>query len=113
MITSPILASLRCLPLLFRLDFKILLLLFQSLSGLAPSYSNALLTPYSLACFLTSTDLLLKLLVSRALQTEGGSDCGITFCLESTNNFLGPSLTWICCSQSSIISFVLFFTIFR
>ena len=35
---TPVLASLHWLPVVFRIDFKILLLVFKALNGLAPSY---------------------------------------------------------------------------
>ena len=44
---SPVLASLHWLPVKFRIDYKILLLTFKALHGLAPSYLNYLLFPYT------------------------------------------------------------------
>ena len=35
---TPVLASLHWLPVVFRIDFKILLLVYKALNGLAPSY---------------------------------------------------------------------------
>ncbi|KAI3352067.1 hypothetical protein L3Q82_020882 [Scortum barcoo] len=43
---TPVLASLHWLPVKFRVDFKILLLTYKALHGLAPSYLNELITPY-------------------------------------------------------------------
>ncbi len=42
----PVLASLRWLPISLRSDFKILLLVFKALNGLAPSYIYDFLTEY-------------------------------------------------------------------
>ena len=35
---TPVLASLHWLPVVFRIDFKILLLVYKAINGLAPSY---------------------------------------------------------------------------
>lgn len=43
---TPLLRSLHWLPINFRIDFKILLLVFKSLNDLAPSYLSDLLHPY-------------------------------------------------------------------
>ena len=43
---TPVLASLHWLPVQYRIDFKILLLTYKALNGLAPSYLQELLTPY-------------------------------------------------------------------
>uniref|UniRef100_A0A3B3HMF5 Reverse transcriptase domain-containing protein n=1 Tax=Oryzias latipes TaxID=8090 RepID=A0A3B3HMF5_ORYLA len=56
---TPILASLHWLPVHFRIHFKILLLVFKSLHGLAPLYLSELLTPYSPARCLRSADQML------------------------------------------------------
>ena len=44
---TPVLISLHWLPITARADFKVLLLTFKSLNGLAPLYLSALLLPYS------------------------------------------------------------------
>lgn len=49
-------ASLHRLPVTFRIDFKMLLLVFKSLSGLAPSYVIDLLSPYTPARTLRSAE---------------------------------------------------------
>ena len=41
--SSPVLSSLHWLPVSFRIDFKILLFVFKSLNGLAPTYLSELL----------------------------------------------------------------------
>ncbi len=43
---TPVLASLHWLPVYFRIDFKILLLTYKALNGLAPLYLTELLKPY-------------------------------------------------------------------
>ena len=43
---TPVLASLHWLPVAFRIDFKILLLVFKALNGLAPSYLEDCLNRY-------------------------------------------------------------------
>ena len=42
---TPILISLHWLPVKFRVDFKIALLVYKALNGRAPSYISALLSP--------------------------------------------------------------------
>lgn len=43
---TPVLASLHWLPIQARCDFKVLLLTYKSLHGMAPSYLSDLITPY-------------------------------------------------------------------
>ena len=43
---TPILKSLHWLPVRFRIDFKVLLLVFKSVNNLGPSYLSDLLSPY-------------------------------------------------------------------
>ena len=43
---TPVLASLHWLPLKSRIEFKILLLTYKALKGLAPSYLKDLIVPY-------------------------------------------------------------------
>ena len=43
---TPVLTSLHWLPIQARADFKILLLTYKSLNGLAPSYLAELINPY-------------------------------------------------------------------
>lgn len=44
---TPILRSLHWLPMLFRVEFKVLLLVYKSINGLAPTYLSDLLTEYN------------------------------------------------------------------
>ncbi len=43
---TPVLRSLHWLPVTFRFDFKVLLLVYKSLNGLGPKYSADMLTEY-------------------------------------------------------------------
>lgn len=43
---TPVLASLHWLPVRFRIDFKISLLTYKALNGLAPYYLKEILSPY-------------------------------------------------------------------
>ncbi|KAJ8390578.1 hypothetical protein AAFF_G00101840, partial [Aldrovandia affinis] len=53
---SPVLASLHWLPINYRVDYKVLLLTYKVLHGLAPSYLTDLLHPYNPPCSLRSQD---------------------------------------------------------
>ncbi len=43
---TPVLRSLHWLPVTFRIDFKVLLLIYKSLNGLGPKYMADMLTEY-------------------------------------------------------------------
>ncbi|KAI5613359.1 hypothetical protein C0J50_11719, partial [Silurus asotus] len=45
---TPILSSLHWLPVKFRIDYKLLLLTYKALNGLAPMYLSSLLTRYNM-----------------------------------------------------------------
>ena len=53
---TPVLVDLHWLPVKQRIDFKILLLTYKALNGLAPAYIRELLTPYIPARTLRSMD---------------------------------------------------------
>ncbi|KAJ8397435.1 hypothetical protein AAFF_G00439840, partial [Aldrovandia affinis] len=53
---SPVLASLHWLPINYRVDYKVLLLTYKVLHGLAPSYLTDLLHPYNPPRSLRSQD---------------------------------------------------------
>ena len=53
---SPVLKTLHWLPIKFRIDYKILLLTYKALKGLAPVYLSELLIPYSPPRLLCSQD---------------------------------------------------------
>ncbi len=44
---SPVMSTLHCLPIKHRIDFKILLITYKALNGLAPQYLSELLSHYS------------------------------------------------------------------
>ena len=68
---TPVLAALHWLPVCFRIDFKILLLVFKALNGLAPAYICELLVPYEPdRCLRSSSGALLKVPKSH-LVTRG------------------------------------------
>ena len=52
----PVLVDLHCLPVKQGIDFKIILLTYKALSGLAPAYMRELLIPYSPERTLRSTE---------------------------------------------------------
>ncbi len=51
---SPVMSTLHWLPIKHCIDFKILLITYKALSGLAPQYLSELLTHYSPPCLLRS-----------------------------------------------------------
>ena len=56
---TPTLAALHWLPVTFRIDFKVLLLTFKALNGLAPQYLSDLLKPHKPVRPLRSSDMAL------------------------------------------------------
>lgn len=68
---TPILASLHWLPVHFRIHFKILLIVYKSLHGLAPSYISENLTLYTTTRTLRSSDRGM-LAVPRSQKTKVG-----------------------------------------
>ncbi len=69
---TPVLASLHWLPVCFRIDFKILLITFKFLQGLAPSYIAELLTTYEPSRSLRSLGRSLLVVPKRKLKSKGG-----------------------------------------
>ena len=69
---TPILADLHWLPVSFRVDFKILLMTFKGLKGLAPSYISAMLEPYKPNRTLRSANKALLVPYGANLVTMGG-----------------------------------------
>ncbi|KAK0146594.1 hypothetical protein N1851_014100 [Merluccius polli] len=53
---TPVLKSLHWLPISYRIDFKVLLLVYKSLNGLGPEYMNDILVEYKPSRALRSTD---------------------------------------------------------
>uniref|UniRef100_A0A8C6KM62 Reverse transcriptase domain-containing protein n=2 Tax=Nothobranchius furzeri TaxID=105023 RepID=A0A8C6KM62_NOTFU len=68
---TPVLAHLHWLPVIFRVQFKLLTFVFKALSDLAPSYLSALLTPYVPTRSLRSADLLLLHTPRMRLKSRG------------------------------------------
>ena len=68
---TPVLASLHWLPVCFRVDFKILLLVFKCLNGLAPLYLSELLHQHSPSRALRSADQHLLVCPRTRLKTRG------------------------------------------
>ncbi len=69
---TPILADLHWLPVASRIKFKIILLIFKALNGLAPYYLCNLLLPYSPPRSLRSTDSHLLAVPRYRLSSMGG-----------------------------------------
>lgn len=53
---SPVLKDLHWLPIKFRIDYKVIMLTFKALNGLAPLYIMDLLTSYNPGCALRSSN---------------------------------------------------------
>ena len=69
---TPVLASLHWLPVKARDDFKVLLLTYEALHGLAPIYLSDLVLPYIPTCMLRSQDAGLVIGPRISKQTSGG-----------------------------------------
>ncbi len=68
---TPILASLHWLPIRFRIDIKILILVFKALNGLAPTYFSDLIQPYAPSRGLGSADHSLLVVPRVRLKSSG------------------------------------------
>uniref|UniRef100_A0A8C6NNY7 Reverse transcriptase domain-containing protein n=1 Tax=Nothobranchius furzeri TaxID=105023 RepID=A0A8C6NNY7_NOTFU len=68
---TPVLAALHWLPVDVRIHFKILLLVFKMLNGLAPPYLVSLLQPYTPSWSLRSENLMLLSVPRTRLKTRG------------------------------------------
>ncbi len=69
---TPILQSLHWLPIKFRISYKILLLTFKALNGLAPAYLTSLLSRYNPTRSLRSQNSGLLVVPRIAKSTKGG-----------------------------------------
>ncbi|KAI5608133.1 hypothetical protein C0J50_9626, partial [Silurus asotus] len=69
---TPILSSLHWLPVKFRIDYKLLLLTYKALNGLAPIYLSSLLTRYNPPRSLRSQNSGLLVVPRIAKSTKGG-----------------------------------------
>ena len=68
---TPVLKSLHWLPIHLRIKFKILLLCFRIINGLAPAYLSDLLTPYKQSRTLRSSSKSLLFIPESKLKTYG------------------------------------------
>ncbi len=68
---TPILISLRWLPVQFRIEFKILVFVYKSLHGLAPGYLSVLVLPHNPTQSLRSGDLGLLSVCRTKLKHRG------------------------------------------
>ncbi|KAI5622292.1 hypothetical protein C0J50_17893, partial [Silurus asotus] len=69
---TPILSSLHWLPVKFRIDYRLQLLIYKTLNGLAPMYLSSLLTRYSPLRSLRSQNSELLVVPRIAKSTKGG-----------------------------------------
>ncbi len=69
---TPILQSLHWLPIKFRISYKILLLAYKALNGLAPAYLTSLLSRYNPSRSLRSQNSGLLVVPRIAKSTKGG-----------------------------------------
>ncbi|XP_067237023.1 uncharacterized protein, partial [Chanodichthys erythropterus] len=69
---SPVLSTLHWLPIKHRIDFKILLLTYKALNGLAPQYLSELLMHYSPSRLLRSQNSGQLIIPRISKSTEGG-----------------------------------------
>ncbi len=69
---TPILQSLHWLPIKFCISYKILLLTYKALNGLAPAYLTSLLSRYNSSCSLRSQNSGLLVVPRIAKSTKGG-----------------------------------------
>ncbi len=68
---TPILFSLKCLPVRFRIEYKLLVFVFKSLNGLAPTYLDALVKRHTSARSLRSSDQQLLTIPRARLKLKG------------------------------------------
>ncbi len=69
---TPILSSLHWLPIKFRISYKVLLLTYKALNGLAPVYLMDLLSPYNPSRSLRSLNSRLLVIPRISKSTKGG-----------------------------------------
>jgi len=69
---TPILSSLHWLPIKFRIDYKVLLMTYKALNGLAPVYLTDLLSPYNPSRSLRSQSSGLLVVPRIAKSSKGG-----------------------------------------
>ncbi|XP_056587301.1 uncharacterized protein LOC130407959 isoform X1 [Triplophysa dalaica] len=69
---TPVLSSLHWLPIKYRIDFKIILITYKALNGLAPTYLTELLSRYNPSRSLRSQNLGLLTIPRITKSTKGG-----------------------------------------
>ena len=87
---TPVLESLHWLPVCFRVDFKVLLLVFKCLKGLGPSYLSDMLLSYQPSRVLRSSGTGLLIIPRVKTKTYG----------EAAFSHYGPRL-WNSCQRTS------------
>ena len=80
---TPVLKSLHWLPVSYRIDFKILLLVYKSLNGLGPEYMNDILVEYKPSRALRSTDS--GQIVEPRVQTKHGEAAFSRYAAQNWN----------------------------
>jgi hypothetical protein len=83
---TPILYSLHWLPVKERIEYKVILLTFKGIHGLAPLYISELLKPYLPSCSLRSENLLLLTQLKSRTKTYG--DRAFSVCAPRLWNML-------------------------
>ena len=96
-ITMPILISLHWLPVRYRINFKVLLLTFKAICGMAPSYIVDLIHTKTYTCYLLRSNegVLLKLLSGKMEKSLG--DRSFSVAAPTLWNALPVSLCSIKC----------------
>jgi hypothetical protein len=79
---TPVLESLHWLPVCFRIDFKVLLMVYKCLNGLGPSYLSEMLLPYEPSRSLRSSGSRLLIIPKVRTKTHG----------EASFSYYGPHL---------------------
>ena len=80
---TPVLKSLHWLPVSYRIDFKVLLLVYKSLNGLGPEYMNDILVEYKPSRVLRSTDS--GQIVEPRVQTKNGEAAFSCYAAQNWN----------------------------
>ncbi len=88
---SPVLSTLHWLPIKYRIDFKILLITYKALNGLAPQYLRELLSHYSPSRPLWSQNSG-HLIIPRISKSTAGGRSFFFLALKLWNNL--PNTVW-------------------
>ncbi|XP_057207511.1 schwannomin-interacting protein 1 isoform X2 [Triplophysa rosa] len=68
---TPVLVSLHWLPVTYRIQYKVLMLVYKALNGQAPEYIEDMLTPYRTQCPLRSSNSMLLTVPRSRLRRSG------------------------------------------